>query len=357
MEVIDNIKWGTHLCLFYRTKEDLIDILVPYFRAGLENNESCIWVTSGPLELKDAEEALKKKEKKLNDYIKKGQIEILDFSQWYTKTGKFDADRVFQSWITKEKEALKKGFSGLRVAGDTSWLEKKECSDFAEYEQRVDNGIDKYKIKVVCTYSLDKCEASDIIDVVSNHQAVLIRQEGQWKTIESNRYTKTKEILEKSEKKYTELSENIKELVYKANADTYRVTYVNKAVQNIYGYTRDEWFSDPTLWDRAIHPEDKKIFFSEIDKAKKKGKDIILEHRIIDKNKKIKWLQDRIHWQKNDAGKIETLQGISINITGRKQAEQDIKILSSAIAGAIDAIVITDMCFGNGHMSSETSKS
>ncbi len=39
---VDNVPWGTHLCQFYRTKEDLIDVLAPYFKAGLENNEFCI---------------------------------------------------------------------------------------------------------------------------------------------------------------------------------------------------------------------------------------------------------------------------------------------------------------------------
>ncbi len=40
--VVGNVPWGTHFCQFYKTKEDLIDILVPYFKAGLENNEFCI---------------------------------------------------------------------------------------------------------------------------------------------------------------------------------------------------------------------------------------------------------------------------------------------------------------------------
>lgn len=46
IDVVGDAPWGTHFCLFYQTKEDLIDILVPYFKAGLENNEFCMWVTS-----------------------------------------------------------------------------------------------------------------------------------------------------------------------------------------------------------------------------------------------------------------------------------------------------------------------
>ena len=35
-----------HFCHFYETKQDLLDTLVPYFKAGLETNEFCLWVVS-----------------------------------------------------------------------------------------------------------------------------------------------------------------------------------------------------------------------------------------------------------------------------------------------------------------------
>ena len=46
--LLGEMPWGTHLCLFYETKEDLTDILVPYFKAGLQNNEFCMWITCDP---------------------------------------------------------------------------------------------------------------------------------------------------------------------------------------------------------------------------------------------------------------------------------------------------------------------
>ncbi|MFH1416584.1 MAG: MEDS domain-containing protein [Elusimicrobiota bacterium] len=49
IDIIGEVPWGTHLCQFYRTKQDLIEILVPYFKQGLENNEFCMWITSNPL--------------------------------------------------------------------------------------------------------------------------------------------------------------------------------------------------------------------------------------------------------------------------------------------------------------------
>ena len=57
--ILGDVPWGTHFCQFYKTKKDLLDILVPYFTAGLENNEFCMWVTSEPLNIKEAEKALR----------------------------------------------------------------------------------------------------------------------------------------------------------------------------------------------------------------------------------------------------------------------------------------------------------
>jgi hypothetical protein len=37
---VGDVPWGTHFFLFYETKEDLLDALVPYFKAGLEAGSS-----------------------------------------------------------------------------------------------------------------------------------------------------------------------------------------------------------------------------------------------------------------------------------------------------------------------------
>ena len=60
IDIVGDVPWGTHFCQFYQTKEDLMDILVPYFKEGLENNEFCLWITSQPLEVEEAKEVLGK---------------------------------------------------------------------------------------------------------------------------------------------------------------------------------------------------------------------------------------------------------------------------------------------------------
>lgn len=120
---IDTAPWGTHLCLFYDTKQDLIDILVPYFQAGLENNEFCIWVTAEPLGEKEAEKAMREAVPDFTQYLERGQIEIIPYHEWFLKDGAFSEQRVLELWIDKLDQALDRGYEGMRVTGNESWLE------------------------------------------------------------------------------------------------------------------------------------------------------------------------------------------------------------------------------------------
>jgi len=72
IDIIGDVPWGTHICQFYNSKEDLTEILVPYFKARLENNEFCLWITAQPLEAEDAKEALRGAVSDFNDYLAKG---------------------------------------------------------------------------------------------------------------------------------------------------------------------------------------------------------------------------------------------------------------------------------------------
>jgi DcmR-like sensory protein len=59
IDVLGDMPWGTHVCLFYETKEDLVDTLVAYCKAGLESQEFCLWVVAEPVREEEARHALK----------------------------------------------------------------------------------------------------------------------------------------------------------------------------------------------------------------------------------------------------------------------------------------------------------
>lgn len=197
IEAVGEISWGTHFCQFYREQADLTETLVPYFEAGLKNNESCLWVTAEKLEADVAEGLMVDALPDFKRYISSGQIQILSIKDWYTAGHVFSADDVLQGWIDKEAESKSKGFSGLRLTGDTFWVDRSGWNDFMEYENKVNQAFRRYKLVALCTYCMDKCSAEDVIDVCCHHQFALVRRQGNWELLESSSLKIAKEELTK----------------------------------------------------------------------------------------------------------------------------------------------------------------
>jgi PAS domain S-box-containing protein len=207
--ILGDVPWGTHFCQFYQNKKDLLDILIPYFKAGLENNEFCMWICSEPLGVEAAEKALRKAVPDLDAPIKKGAIEILSHTEWYLRRGRFSPTRVLKGWTDKLTKALARGFDGLRLSGNTFWLEKKDWADFTAYEEAVDTIIARYPMIALCTYSLERCGAQETIDVIRNHKSTLIRLEGKWNLVTSTAEKRIGEDLKKSEERLRLAQESI----------------------------------------------------------------------------------------------------------------------------------------------------
>jgi hypothetical protein len=212
---------------------------VPYFKTGLENNEFCMWVTAEPLIAEEARKAMTKAMPGFSKYLKKGQIEILPHTKWYLKGGSFDSQRVLNGWVEKLNQALAKGYEGLRLTGNTFWLEEKDWKSFTDYEAAVNGVIGRYNMLALCTYCLDRCSATEIIDVTRNHEFALIKQEGEWELIESSVYKRAKEALVASENKYRQLIENMQEGIWVIDKDAYTI-FVNPRLAEMLGYSVDD---------------------------------------------------------------------------------------------------------------------
>jgi PAS domain S-box-containing protein len=246
IEAVGKVPWGTHFCQFYQGSQDLIDVLVPYFKAGLHSNEFCMWVTSAPLEVAEAKASLEAAVPELDSLIKKGQIEILDYTEWYLRSGKFNSKEVLAGWVDKLEDARKKGFEGLRLTGNTHWLEDSTWNDFEQYEAAVNDVIGNHRMIALCSYALEKCGAKEIIDVVANHQFALIRRHGGWNLIESTHHKLTEDALRASEARFRSLFDSanegiaVHEMIYDKSGKEidYRILNVNDAYESILGISR-----------------------------------------------------------------------------------------------------------------------
>jgi C4-dicarboxylate-specific signal transduction histidine kinase len=190
--VVGDVPWGSHFCMFYETKEDLLDMLVPYFKAGLENKELCLWIVSEPLTEEEAENALREGVPGFDRHLEDHSIEIRKGRQFYLSGSEPDLDRVLRTWAEKTNSALDRGYAGFRLGASTAWLERKNWKVFSDYENEVNNSIGRWRMTALCTYPLAGTTAKEIFDVASSHQHAIARRNGSWEVVETSELKQAK---------------------------------------------------------------------------------------------------------------------------------------------------------------------
>src|SRR6266481_7172260 len=128
----------------------------------------------------------------LDRYLVDPSIEIVSARDWYLQDGTFDLKRVTGRWHEKLAYASARGYAGVRVTGDTAWLEKKDWKDFCEYEEGLNEAIANRHLAVLCTYPIAACGAVEVLDVTRTHQFALARRHGSWDVIETAGFKQAK---------------------------------------------------------------------------------------------------------------------------------------------------------------------
>ncbi|MFB3817226.1 MAG: MEDS domain-containing protein [Candidatus Methylomirabilales bacterium] len=245
---IGAVPWGTHFCQFYETKQDLADVLGPYFKAGLEAHEHCMWVTSEPLTAGEARAVLRGVLPSVDRYLDGGQLEILPYTAWYLRDGQFDAGCVLEGWRDRLNQALARGLAGLRLTGNTFWLEGAAAwQSFMDYEAAVDRMLGRYAMLALCTYALGRCGATEILDVIKNHEFALIKRSGRWDVIQSQARKELQAALRASEEKYERLFHGVPVGIAVTTLTEGRFLDVNEALLEMGGYRRED------LLGRTVH--------------------------------------------------------------------------------------------------------
>jgi PAS domain S-box-containing protein len=207
IEAFGDMAWGTHFCLFYETKQDLLETLAGYFKTGLANNEFCLWITPDSSN-GTATKALRQVIPSADMHLEKGDIEILSCQQWYCENDKFDGARAIETFEMKLAQALEKGYTRMKVLADEAWLDEDRWKVFSDYEGKIDEVFATRPISIVCAYPTVRHNAADILDVARTHHFIAAKRNGNWEILESPelRYTKAE-----SERLGTELRDQVPE--------------------------------------------------------------------------------------------------------------------------------------------------
>ena len=191
------VPWGTHLCVFYDSRNDLLDTCMSWFEAGLRDRELCVWVISDPLTEKDALEALHEAITGFEQYQRNDQVQIVEGNQWLFVDGRIDPVRVMTNWYSKLNTALNKGYSGLRVSGNAGWNGARYWESWYRYEQELDRAIAGHEMLVLCTYSLRSSSALDVLNVARMHQSSIARRNAEWEFLQTPELRAAKQEIKK----------------------------------------------------------------------------------------------------------------------------------------------------------------
>jgi hypothetical protein len=176
-----DMPWGSHVCQFYTRKEDLVEMLVPYFKQGLERNDACVWLVSD-LTVEGARNALAAVVPDLEYYLANGQMQIRNYSELYTNpdgTVK-PADTLRDEFAAMGSKVRANGFSGLRASGGVSWVDSDDAmARFMDYETKVNCAIQDSRMMAVCTYPAQAAALHGSRELIHNHGNIFVKR-GEW---------------------------------------------------------------------------------------------------------------------------------------------------------------------------------
>ncbi|HEX2728764.1 MAG TPA: PAS domain S-box protein, partial [Rubrobacteraceae bacterium] len=150
------------------------------------------------------------------------------------------------------------------------------------------------------------------------------------------------EQLARSEERLRLLAENAGDMVYRYRLlPTRGFEYVSPAATAITGFAPEEYYADPDLVFKVVHPDDRHLLEESFGHT---GAPLVLRWRR--KNGSIIWTEQRNKPVHDEAGDLVAIEGIARDITEAKQAEEELRLtverLDTVLAGITDAYLALD---------------
>jgi DNA-binding CsgD family transcriptional regulator len=177
--LIDDVPWGSHLCVFYETADDLLYAASCYFEPGLHANELCVWRLPRGVDVSETEARLRASIDDFDQHYAAGHLQLVPVSA----DAPFILADVERFWLGKLDQAIASGFGGLRACGDGSAPETSRQT--SEYERALPDLLHDQPVLALCTYALSSASAMDVFDVVRSHNLTVARRNGEWQFMET----------------------------------------------------------------------------------------------------------------------------------------------------------------------------
>jgi len=138
---------------------------------------------------------------------------------------------------------------------------------------------------------------------------------------------------------YRMLVEGVPAILYIDRPDAASTNlYTSPQVEALLGFTVMEWTSDPDLWVRQLHPDDRERVIEAHHASNREGERFLEEYRFIAKDGQEVWLRDDAVPVRDAGGTPLFWRGVILDITERRQAEEALARARERLQALIDHI-------------------
>jgi diguanylate cyclase (GGDEF)-like protein/PAS domain S-box-containing protein len=131
------------------------------------------------------------------------------------------------------------------------------------------------------------------------------------------------------ESRYRRLIDHLPAIVYIDLAREQMATaYVSPQIEELLGITPEEYCTDPDLWLTVMHPDDREEALDAYRRGAAAGHSFTFEYRLIAKDGRTVWFSDSATVISDEHGRPLYIQGVMLDITDRKAAEDEVSFLA-----------------------------
>ena len=146
---------------------------------------------------------------------------------------------------------------------------------------------------------------------------------------------RAQEALQGAEAKFRALVEQLPAITYIASfGATGEWLYVSPQIRTLLGFSPEEWMTDAGLWFKQLHPEDRERVMAEEARSRETGEPFSCDYRMFARDERLVWFRDGAVTMLDEAAQPRCLQGVMLDITDRKRAEEEMQRAKEAAEAA-----------------------
>ncbi|HVD97737.1 MAG TPA: MEDS domain-containing protein [Cytophagaceae bacterium] len=164
-----------HICGFFDSEDERYDVILPYLKEGLENNEEALTILESTSYSNHCDR-LSKAGISVDEKLATSQLKVLSADETYLKGGSFAADKMYNMVEQALIDAHTAGYNSIRACGDMTWaLRNVEGTDeLIEYEARLNELTPKHSCSLICMFDINRFSGRAIADILATHPYVIL---------------------------------------------------------------------------------------------------------------------------------------------------------------------------------------